>query len=294
HLFDFWALKANDMSYTQLVPETYTPTLETRKARRLRKETGDMRYHSALERSTKGLLNTIVVSCYKPFQIIYYEPMALALDIWSALLLGVLYLTFQAFPTRVFGKDRGFNTQMSGLSFVGIGIGMFIAIVSQPYWIKLYREERVPPWEKEMRKERELERERWAKADAEKGDAIALVRKDPEPESRLLIGMAGAILVPIGLFWFAFTTPLHIHWIVPMIATIPFGIGVIYSFVAVWTFLVHAYRPHAASAMAGNSFMRSAFAAAFPLIAIPMYARLGVVGATALLAGLSLVMTPLP
>ena len=70
--------------------------------------------------------------------------------------------------------------------------------------------------------------------------------------------------------------------------------GVIYAFTAIFTFLVHAYRPHAASAMAGNSFLRSAFAAAFPLVAGPMYNRLGTVGATAFLAGLTVLMVPLP
>lgn len=79
-----------------------------------------------------------------------------------------------------------------------------------------------------------------------------------------------------------------------MLATIPFGTGIIYAFIAIWTFLVHAYRPYAASAMAGNSFMRSAFAAVFPIVAIPMYPKLGVVGATGLLAGLTLCMVPLP
>lgn len=79
-----------------------------------------------------------------------------------------------------------------------------------------------------------------------------------------------------------------------MLATIPFGTGVIYAYMSIWTFLVHAYRPHAASAMAGNSFVRSAFAAAFPLFANQMYAKLGVVGATGLLAGLTTCMVPLP
>jgi hypothetical protein len=46
--------------------------------------------------------------------------------------------------------------------------------------------------------------------------------------------------------------------------------------------------------MAANSFMRSAFAAAFPLFAGAMYTRLGTVGATALLAGLATLMAPLP
>ncbi|KIO18170.1 hypothetical protein M407DRAFT_246553 [Tulasnella calospora MUT 4182] len=272
-----------------LVPETYVPTLEARKAKKLRKSTGDERYHSALERSDKGLVNTIALSCLRPFQIMMYEPMALLLNIWSALLLGILYLTFEAFPTRVFGRDRGFNTQMSGLSFVGIGIGMVIAIASQPYWIKVYKEDRIPYWERKMRAERQK-----CVEEGEKEDKSAWRKHEPEPEARLLIGMVGAVLVTLGLFWFAFTTPHPIHWIVPMLATVPFGLGVIYAFISIWTFLVHAYRPYAASAMAGNSFTRSAFAAAFPLISTPMYARLGVVGATGLLAGLSALMMPLP
>jgi len=255
-------------------------------------ETGDNNHYSALEKSDKGLWQTIVISCYKPFQIMYYEPMALALDIWSALLLGVLYLTFEAFPTRVFGPERGFNVQMSGLSFLGIGIGMIVSTLSQPYWIRLYKERRIPFWEPRLREEAAREEEARRKM-SEQGEDPG-PRDEPEPESRLLMGMAGAVLVPLGLFWFAFTTPHQIPWIVPMLATIPFGTGMIYGFMSMWTFLVHAYRPHAASAMAGNSFLRSAFAAGFPLFATPMYVKLGVVGATALLAGLSLLMTPLP
>ena len=66
------------------------------------------------------------------------------------------------------------------------------------------------------------------------------------------------------------------------------------AFTAGNTYLVVAYRPIAASAMASNSAMRSSFAAAFPLFASQMYAALGTVGATALLAGLATAMAPLP
>lgn len=97
-----------------------------------------------------------------------------------------------------------------------------------------------------------------------------------------------------GLFWFAGTSPHAINWVAPALATIPFGCGVIYSFMSMWTFLVHAYRPHAASAMAGNSLVRCSSAAAFPLFSNYMYVRLGVVGATCLLAGLTTLMVPLP
>ncbi len=97
-----------------------------------------------------------------------------------------------------------------------------------------------------------------------------------------------------ALFWLAFTTYRSVPWIVPIIASVPFGSGMFYVYTSVFTYLVTAYRPIAASAMAANSALRSSFAAAFPLFARPMYVRLGSVGATALLAGLATTMVPLP
>ena len=97
-----------------------------------------------------------------------------------------------------------------------------------------------------------------------------------------------------GLFWVDFTTYPTVHWVVPIIASIPFGTGVHFVFTSVFTYLVTAYQPIAACAMASNSFMRSSFGAAFPLFATAMYHRLGTVGATALLAGFTAIMAPLP
>lgn len=59
--------------------------------------------------------------------------MALLLDIWSALLLGILYLAFQAFPI-IFEGVHGFNSQQTGLTFLGIGLGMVVSLCGQPYW----------------------------------------------------------------------------------------------------------------------------------------------------------------
>lgn len=51
----------------------------------------------------------------------------------NALILGILYLAFQAFPI-IFQQGHGFNQQMTGLSFLGIGLGMVLALLSQPYF----------------------------------------------------------------------------------------------------------------------------------------------------------------
>lgn len=56
------------LAHSQFVPETHRPTLERRKAQRLRKQTGDAKYYSSLEKSDKGVFRTIQISCYKPFR----------------------------------------------------------------------------------------------------------------------------------------------------------------------------------------------------------------------------------
>ncbi|KIY50669.1 MFS general substrate transporter [Fistulina hepatica ATCC 64428] len=245
------------------VPETYVPVLLKQKAERLRKETSDSRYWAPIEREGKHLGHAILVSCYKPFQLLLFDRMALLLDIWTALVLGILYLAFQAFPI-IFEDVHGFNMQMTGLTFLGIGIGMLCALASQPFWNKRFREE------------------------------AAKSGGHPPPEVRLLNGQVGGLFISIGLFWMAFTTYKSVPWIVPIIASVPFGMGICLVFASVFTYLVTAYRPIAASAMAANMALRSVFAAAFPLFAEAMYDKLGTVGATALLAGLTAVMAPLP
>lgn len=102
------------------------------------------------------------------------------------------------------------------------------------------------------------------------------------------------MLVPVSLFWLAFTSYPHVHWIAPIIASVVFGIGFLLCFSSTFTYLVSAYRPMAASAMAANAFARSFFAAAFPLFAGQMYVVLGTDGATALLAGIMTIAAPLP
>ncbi|KAJ7467084.1 major facilitator superfamily domain-containing protein [Mycena latifolia] len=245
------------------VPESYAPVLLKRKARKLRKETGGKSYWAPLDRQDISLTRSLLLSCYVPFKLLLFDRMALLLDTWNALLLGILYLMFQAFPI-IFENGHHFNVQSTGLTFLGIGLGMAMGLASQPFW-------------------------NWLSA----REAAKHGGKAP-PETLLIMGQTGGVLVPISLYWFAFTTYPRVHWIVPIIASIPLGTGMFFTFTATFTYLVTAYRPIAASAMASNSAMRSAFAAAFPLFAGAMYNRLGTVGATALLAGLTTLMAPLP
>ena len=85
------------------------------------------------------------------------------------------YLFFGAFPL-VFEKNHGFTISQTGLTFLGLFVGMIAGIMSDPLWRKNYDR---------------LVRQRSARI----GEADA-----SEPEDRLPPTIAGAILVPIGLF----------------------------------------------------------------------------------------------
>jgi hypothetical protein len=54
------------------------------------------------------------------------------------------------------------------------------------------------------------------------------------------------------MFWFAFTTYPSVPWIVPILAGIPFGWGVVLVFASVFNCFVDAYREWSASAMAAK------------------------------------------
>ncbi|CED85543.1 Synaptic vesicle transporter SVOP and related transporters (major facilitator superfamily) [Phaffia rhodozyma] len=244
-------------------PETHGPTLLRWKAARIRKQTGDDRYYAQSEREEKSFIHSLSKSVLIPFKLNTMEPMAILLNLWVSCLLAVLYLEFNSFPI-VFGELHDFSQQESGLSFIGIALGILGASATGPIWKRLYLRDQT----------------------AHGGSA--------PPESRLYSGMLGAILVPISLFLFAGTSVKSVHWIVPIIMSIPFGVGLVLIFTSVFTFLVDAYRPFAASALSANCFMRCALAGGFPLFASQMYDRIGIVGAGCVLGGIMTLLAPLP
>ncbi|RDW85507.1 MFS general substrate transporter-40 [Coleophoma crateriformis] len=263
-----WAA-ANLAMIVFLVPETYHPVLLRNKARKLRKETGDERWKAPMEKTNKSIPKTIALSLLRPFQLLALEPMVTNLCLFSAILLGILYLFFGAFPL-VFEGNHGFSLSQTGLSFLGIFCGMIAGVCTDPFFQKNYRR---------LIKNREI-------ATGEVGGS--------EPEYRLPPAIAGAVLVPVGLFLFAWTTYASVHWVVPIIGSGIFGMGTVLVFSGVFTFLVDAYPLYAASSLAANSFARSSFGAAFPLFGVQMYHKLGDQWATSLLAFLTVAMMPFP
>ncbi|KAH8776417.1 major facilitator superfamily transporter [Diaporthe sp. PMI_573] len=183
------------------VPETYHPVVLRNKARKIRKDTGDERWKAPIEKTNKSLFRTVGVSLMRPFQILIFEPMALVLNLYSAILLGILYLFFGAFPL-VFQGTYGFNLWQTGLTFLGMLVGMFFAALMGPLWVKI-RAQLI-----------------------EKNEKVTGIEGKAEPEYRLPSAILGSFLVTIGLFWFGWASFPWVHWIMPIIGSGIFGAGV--------------------------------------------------------------------
>jgi hypothetical protein len=90
------------------------------------------------------------------------------------------------------------------------------------------------------------------------------------------------------------TTTPSIHWIVPILAGIPFGIAVAQILQCLTAYLLDTYAIYSASAIAATVVLRSALAAAFPLLSPSMFAKLGDQWACSVFAFLALACAPIP
>jgi hypothetical protein len=74
-----------------LLPETYGPILLKHKAERKRKETGDDRWYAAVETIQISRSERIKGIVFKPFKMLFFEPMLMAITIYTSVSL-TLYL----------------------------------------------------------------------------------------------------------------------------------------------------------------------------------------------------------
>ncbi|GAA5841535.1 hypothetical protein JCM3766R1_003979 [Sporobolomyces carnicolor] len=248
-----------------LNPETYAPVLLRRKANKLQKETGKV-FRSQFDLHpmfAAPLATKMKTAIARPFVLLFKEMIVLLMSLYAAFIYGVLYLFFGAIPI-VFNQDRGWSPGIASLAFIGIGLGMITAVIANVF-----------------------ENKRYVKALIKAGGSLP-------PEARLPLCCVAGVMLPVGLFWFAWTTQPSVHWIVPIIASFPFGMSMVLVFLTMFSYLIDVYYVFAASALAANAVLRSLLGFAFPLFTRAMFERLGTQWALTLLAFLALAFTPIP
>jgi len=218
------------------MPETSSANILYRRAQRLRIATGNLALKSQSEIDAADVtLKDHLLVLGRAFILTFSEPVIFFVDLYCALLYGVLYVWFESFPI-VFGDIYGFKIDQQGLVFLGIFVGAVIILPCYLLWI---RKRLVPQFSKPPVK----------------------------PEIILPPTFFGAFALPICLFWYGWTSRPSIHWIVPLIGSGFFTVSIITLFMPVLTYLGMSYPRYAASVLAGNALFRASCGVVFPLFA---------------------------
>ena len=244
--------------------ESYAPVLLQRRAAKRRFETRNWAIHAPMDENPVNMHEIIHKYLYRPWLMLLQEPILVLITLYMAFIYGMIYLFFEAYPIA-FEEQRGWNLGVGALPFIGIVIGVAIGVATITYF-------------SQTRYKRKMEQN----------------GGKPVPEERLVPMIIGAFLLPMGLFWFAWTSSPNISWVPQVLAGIPIGTGVMMIFLQGLSYIIDVYLMYANSAIAGNTFVRSLAGAGFPLFATAMYHKLGVAWATSLLGFLCVAFFPVP
>lgn len=253
------------MLITFTVPETYAPTLLSRRAAALRKSTGDNLFTTELDLHQRPMIQRLRIFLIKPFQLLFTEPIVLLIALYMSVLYGLLYQFFIAFPI-IYQGGKHYSASKTGLMFIPIAVGVLLSAACAPAVNADYlrRCRRLPPGTR------------------------------PPAELRLIPMMASCILVPIGLFIFAWTSYPTLSWAGPAMGGFPVGFGFIFLYNSANNYLVDTYQHQAASALAAKTFIRSIWGACVVLFTTQMYDRLGYQWASSLMAFIALACCAIP
>ncbi|OAK98993.1 MFS general substrate transporter [Phaeosphaeriaceae sp. SRC1lsM3a] len=248
--------------------ETYHSFLLEQKTKKLRKELNrpELQNIMTYDKDVPARTPTQILQhgITRPLKMLTRSPIVLLCSLYMSFLFGLLFLLFTTI-TPVFIQTYGWAPEMTGLAYLGIGIGNFIGIGFV----------------------------------AKTSDAtiVRLAKKNKgvyEPEMRLPLCVFFGLLIPISFFWYGWTSYNKVHWIVPIISLVPFGFGLMGIFAPLQTYMIDCFPQFAASAIAGMTALRCLFGAMLPLAGPKMYESLGLGWGNSMLGFLAIAFIPVP
>ena len=245
-----------------ILDETYAPVLLVYKARRLRIKTGNWALHAKHEEWDPSIKEMVLKFGVRPFQMLL-TPICFSMALYASFCYGLLYANLAAFPI-VFQEKRGWNPLVGSLPFLGLLVGNILGGLANMANQKYYNRRYVA------------------------NNHVSV------PEARLPPMMVGSVFFSAGLFIFGWTSPTNIHWIWPVIGALSTGFGFVTIFQAALNYLIDTFQRYSASAVAANTFLRSALACAFPLFIAPMFHAMGIQWGVSVFGFVSVALIPIP
>jgi hypothetical protein len=194
-------------------PETYPNTLLRWRAAHLRKVTGDSRFRAQAEIRSRTFIQRLSTALYRPFLLTFTEPIICLVALYLTVIYIVLF-TFLDGYNYIFAEIHGTSEGVTGLCFLGIVIGLFLASCLVPL---------IHSWSK-----RDLK-----KIQEQGGNRLP-------PEFGLWFAMlGGAVAIPVSLFWMGWTSYSWISIWSPLGASVLFGYGVLCIFISSYQVSFH-------------------------------------------------------
>ncbi|KAL3422388.1 Cycloheximide resistance protein [Phlyctema vagabunda] len=210
----------------------------------------------------KSFLKMITLSLYRPFRLLFTEPILFSFSLWVTFAWAVLYITFSSIPI-VFAKNHDFDLEQGGAVFTSICVGSLLAVIVELTQQKLFPN-------------------------------VSKVGSETAPERRLYFTCVEGVLLPAGLFWFGWTQFSSIPWIVPALGVGCATMGIFWIYLSTFNYLADIYQSYASSALAAQSFCRNLVGGIFPLVTPALFNNLGFQEASSLLGGIAVLLTLVP
>ncbi|KAF2714754.1 MFS general substrate transporter [Pleomassaria siparia CBS 279.74] len=242
--------------------ESYPQLLLVRKAQRLRYETGNWALHAKFEEWDVSLQEMARKFLFRPVQLLC-TPICFLIALYASFCYGILYMQLGGIPI-IFGEIKGWKPLVATLPFLSILIGAVLGAAANVFNQTLYNK------------------------------AYRAAGNRAVPEKRLPPMMVGSILFSGGQFIMGWTATRDITWVAPCVGLVLMGTGFFTIFQAALNYLVDTFTAYAASAVAANTFLRSCFAGAFPLVVGPLYHNIGVGPGSTITGGFAALLIPVP
>jgi MFS family permease len=197
----------------------------------------------------------------RPTKLLLLSPICILLSVATAVVYGNLYLMLTTVP-MVFETTYGFSTGISGLAYIGVGVGNIIGLLSFTFTSDKYLQRKTA-----------------------KGLTI-------QPEDRLPLMLVSGPVIAVGMFWYGWSAQKADQWMVPIVGSAFVGAGNMLFFMPMMGYLVDAYTIYAASALAANTVLRSIGGGLLPLAGTSMFNALGYGWGNSLLGFIIIAFTP--
>lgn len=228
-----------------LLRESFAPVVLARKAKRLRKLTGNPNLHTVFEIAREPFHKRIFTAITRPIVMLFTNPIIIGLGFYMAFVYGFMYLMLVTFPA-LWTDIYHYTSGIAGLMYLGLGVGNLLSVI---IWTPLTQ-----------------------------AVYVHLTKKNngvPKPEYRIFLAPLTAVILGVGLIWYGWSAQERIHWIMPCIGTGIFGIGLFPVFQCIQNYLIDMNPRFSASAVGAAAVFRSMFGFGFPLFGRAMYDKLG-------------------